>query len=53
MKHTILIIEDKEDLLELLEYNLQKQDTKHSGFYQPKMLNSAFKKKVHPSSYCW
>lgn len=32
MKHTILIIEDEEDLLELLEYHLQKEGYETLGF---------------------
>lgn len=32
MKHTILIIEDEEDLLELLEYHLQKAGYETLGF---------------------
>jgi len=36
MKHTILIIEDEEDLLELLEYNLQKVGYETLGFLNTK-----------------
>ena len=36
MKHTILIIEDEEDLLELLEYNLQKEGYETLGFLNTK-----------------
>lgn len=36
MKHTILIIEDEEDLLELLEYNLQKAGYETLGFLSTK-----------------
>lgn len=36
MKHTILIIEDEEDLLELLEYHLQKEGYETLGFLHTK-----------------
>ena len=36
MKHTILIIEDEEDLLELLEYHLQKEGYETLGFLNTK-----------------
>jgi DNA-binding response OmpR family regulator len=36
MKYTILIIEDEEDLLELIEYNLQKADFETVGFLSTK-----------------
>jgi DNA-binding response OmpR family regulator len=36
MKYTILIIEDEEDLLELIEYNLQKVDFETVGFLSTK-----------------
>jgi DNA-binding response OmpR family regulator len=36
MKKTILIIEDEEDLLELLEYNLQKEGYETLGFLNTK-----------------
>ncbi len=43
MKHTILIIEDEEDLLELLEYNLQKAGYETLGFLSTKNVEQCLK----------
>ena len=44
MKQTILIIEDEEDLLELLEYHLQKEGYETLGFLSTKNVEKCLHK---------